>query len=145
MISPSKWARGLHVGATGAGSRHLRPIRHRADATSVTRRLGDRAGQRPGVRAARSDSSISTHGGEGNVARTMAVDGGPNDDEVYGADGNDTLTGGTGIDIILGGNNNDQIFAADGQADQVSGNAGTDTCTRDPGIDAVFACEAVLP
>ena len=29
--------------------------------------------------------------------------------------------------------------------DQVSGNAGADTCTRDPGIDNVFACETLLP
>jgi Ca2+-binding RTX toxin-like protein len=73
------------------------------------------------------------------------LDGGAGNDEVYGAAGNDTLTGGSGLDVILGGPGDDQIFAADGEVDQVSGNAGTDTCTRDVGIDAVFACEVVLP
>jgi peptidoglycan/xylan/chitin deacetylase (PgdA/CDA1 family) len=71
------------------------------------------------------------------------VDGGAGNDEVYGAAGNDDLTGGPGLDIILGGPGDDTIDAADGEADQVSGNAGVDTCIIDVGIDAAFQCEFV--
>ncbi|MDW3175877.1 MAG: PKD domain-containing protein [Acidimicrobiia bacterium] len=71
------------------------------------------------------------------------IDGGDGDDEIYGVTGNDTLTGGAGLDIILGGPNDDLIEAIDGEVDQVSGNAGVDTCNVDTGpiIDNSFLCE----
>ncbi|MDW3176481.1 MAG: lamin tail domain-containing protein [Acidimicrobiia bacterium] len=72
------------------------------------------------------------------------IDGGAGNDDLFGVTGNDTLTGGAGLDIILGGPNDDLIEAIDGEVDQVSGNAGVDTCNADTGpgvIDAVFQCE----
>ncbi|MDW3179915.1 MAG: hypothetical protein R8J94_21165 [Acidimicrobiia bacterium] len=73
------------------------------------------------------------------------IDGGDGDDEIYGVTGNDTLTGGLGADIILGGPNDDIINSnGDNTVDQVSGNAGTDTCNTDNGpaiLDNVFLCE----
>jgi len=51
------------------------------------------------------------------------------------------LTGGLGVDIILGGPDDDIINSVgDGSIDQVSGNAGIDTCNADP-TDNVFQCE----
>ncbi len=69
------------------------------------------------------------------------IDGGDGNDEIYGVTGEDTLTGGAGEDIILGGPDNDTINSnGDGSVDQISGNAGTDTCNTDP-TDNVFLCE----
>ncbi|MDW3176482.1 MAG: PQQ-dependent sugar dehydrogenase [Acidimicrobiia bacterium] len=78
-------------------------------------------------------------------ANNDTIDGGDGDDEIYGVTGDDILTGGAGLDIILGGPNDDTINSdGDSEVDQVSGNAGVDTCNADTGpgvIDAVFQCE----
>ncbi|MDW3175880.1 MAG: peroxidase family protein [Acidimicrobiia bacterium] len=90
-------------------------------------------------------NDIINGGSEGDLlsgnADNDTIDGGDGDDEIYGVTGEDILTGGAGVDIILGGPDNDTINSDnDGSIDQVSGNAGTDTCNVDL-LDNVFQCE----
>jgi Ca2+-binding RTX toxin-like protein len=44
----------------------------------------------------------------------------------YGGSGNDTLTGGDGIDLLNGGSGNDKLFGLDGM-DSLAGGSGADT------------------
>jgi len=59
-----------------------------------------------------------------------------------GGRGADSVTGGSGADVLRGGKGDDSVDGADGApGDIVDGDAGTDTCTADPG-DTVRECEA---
>ena len=64
-------------------------------------------------------------GGAGNDT----IHGGDGNDTIAGGDGNDTLYGGMGADLVTGGNGNDAYVAelVDGNGDDFSGGAGTDT------------------
>jgi Ca2+-binding RTX toxin-like protein len=58
-------------------------------------------------------------GGEGNDTLTGSaaddvLDGGPGDDFLFGRGGNDTLLGGPGNDTLIGGQGNDQMIGGDG-------------------------------
>ncbi|MDA7425634.1 Hint domain-containing protein [Thalassococcus lentus] len=55
---------------------------------------------------------------------------------VFGAAGDDTMTGGTGNDTLLGGDDNDSIVGGDG-ADQLDGDAGDDTVEGGTGDDTL--------
>jgi Ca2+-binding RTX toxin-like protein len=78
-------------------------------------------------------------GGGGNDT----IDGGAGNDFIDAGRGNDTITGGPGSDRIRGGDGDDVIFARDGEADQVFGDAGTDTATVDAGLDTVDSVEII--
>ncbi|HXJ63305.1 MAG TPA: hypothetical protein VNN79_06085, partial [Actinomycetota bacterium] len=68
--------------------------------------------------------------------------GGAGAEVMRGGQGADHLTGGGGADTLRGGRGNDTLNGVDGAAgDLVDGDAGTDTCTSDPG-DTVRECEA---
>jgi Ca2+-binding RTX toxin-like protein len=71
------------------------------------------------------------------------LQGGPADDLFDGGAGPDTLDGGPGHDYLNGGGGNDVIHAADGEADQVIGNRGTDEAFVDGGVDTVDSVEIV--
>jgi hypothetical protein len=64
-----------------------------------------------------------------------------------GSDGNDTIVGGPGIDMLTGGFDNDIIEADDDAADtQIHGGPGADTAYVDAGVDpATIAVETVIP
>lgn len=60
-----------------------------------------------------SATGVTLHGGAGNDSITVN---GPNADELFGDEGNDTLNGGGGADILHGGLGDD-VFIYDGTAD----------------------------
>jgi Ca2+-binding RTX toxin-like protein len=80
--------------------------------------------------------------------------GGSGDDQMLGMQGSDSVSGGSGDDVIdvhaydddgadraHGGSGDDEIWSADGVGnDDVDGGSDADQCTTDPG-DAVSACE----
>ena len=103
------------------------------------------------------EANTSTIRGLGGNDRLIAYDGhdtiegGDGDDFLEGGFGNDTLTGGPGVDQFSGDRTesnviaigNDQIFARDGNAEQVSCGIGSDTAQVD-GSDVVdTSCESV--
>jgi len=57
--------------------------------------------------------------------------------EVFGGDGNDVLTGGSGADLLFGQGGNDTMVGKGG-ADQLFGGAGNDTATGGTGDDQAF-------
>ena len=69
-------------------------------------------------------------GGTGNDA----LDGGLDDDELYGEGGIDTLTGGLGNDLLNGGADNDTLIGGDGN-DRLETSAGVDKLTGGTGAD----------
>ena len=69
-------------------------------------------------------------GGDGNDT----IQGGTGNDYLYGEAGNDNLQGGDGVDLISGGLGNDTISGGIG-ADMISGGAGNDTLTGGAGVD----------
>jgi Ca2+-binding RTX toxin-like protein len=79
------------------------------------------------------------------------IDGGDGDDFLEGDFGNDTLTGGAGVDQFNGDRTesnvfavgNDQIFARDGNVEQISCGLGSDTAQVDGGDVVDTSCESV--
>ncbi|MGH6753051.1 MAG: calcium-binding protein, partial [Bradyrhizobium sp.] len=69
-------------------------------------------------------------GGDGNDIIT----GGSGNDKLFGQDGNDTLLGKGGNDQLFGGNDNDTLTGGDGD-DQLFGEAGNDRMIWNPGDD----------
>ena len=69
-------------------------------------------------------------GGDGNDTLT----GGSGGDQLFGQAGNDTLLGKGGADLLFGGDNNDTLTGGDGD-DQVFGEAGDDRMIWNPGDD----------
>jgi len=67
-------------------------------------------------------------GGDGNDVLT----GGSGNDQLFGQAGNDTLTGGAGNDLLFGGDGNDTLTGGAGN-DQVFGQAGNDQMIWNPG------------
>jgi Ca2+-binding RTX toxin-like protein len=77
------------------------------------------------------------------------------DDIICAGDGDDIAYGGPGRDRIWGGENNDKLYGESGNddlfgqngSDQLDGGSHTtkDFCQGGNGIDAVAACETVLP
>jgi Ca2+-binding RTX toxin-like protein len=57
--------------------------------------------------------------------------------DLFGGDGNDTLTGGSGNDLLDGGSGND-VLMGEGGADLLFGGSGDDTLTGGSGDDLVF-------
>jgi Ca2+-binding RTX toxin-like protein len=69
-------------------------------------------------------------GGEGNDTLT----GGSGNDQLFGQGGNDTLLGKGGIDFLFGGDDNDTLTGGDAD-DQVFGESGDDRMIWNPGDD----------
>jgi len=69
-------------------------------------------------------------GGNGNDTLT----GGSGNDQLFGQAGNDTLLGKGGADFLFGGDDNDTLTGGDGD-DQVFGEAGNDRMIWNPGDD----------
>ena len=69
-------------------------------------------------------------GGEGNDTLT----GGSGNDQLFGQGGNDTLLGKGGFDFLFGGNDNDTLTGGDAD-DQVFGESGDDRMIWNPGDD----------
>lgn len=83
-------------------------------------------------------------GGEGDDTLTGSasddvLDGGPGNDTLIGRGGNDTLIGGPGDDILIGGPGADQIFGGDGD-DQIIWNPGdgSDVVEGEGGTDTLI-------
>lgn len=68
--------------------------------------------------------------------------GGGGDDQIYGDGGSDTITGGAGVDDLNGGAGADQVFAKDGEIDDVSCGGAMDSAELDAG-DVRSSCEVV--
>src|SRR4051812_39871477 len=74
--------------------------------------------------------AASLFGGDGNDTMT----GGSGNDMLFGQDGNDTLLGKGGNDFLFGGTGNDTLTGGDGD-DQIFGEAGNDRMIWNPGDD----------
>src|SRR5215207_5729963 len=72
-------------------------------------------------------------GGEGNDVLT----GGSGADQIFGQAGNDTLLGRGGTDFLFGGSENDTLTGGDAD-DQVFGESGDDRMVWNPGDDTDF-------
>jgi len=73
------------------------------------------------------------------------LDGGTDDDRLFGRAGNDRLEGGEGDDSLRGGSGTDQLFGGDGE-DVLYGGIGRDTLTGGADADRfVFAATAETP
>lgn len=68
------------------------------------------------------------------------ITGGTGVDRVYGGSGNDSIDGGYGRDIIYGEGHNDSIWGNQGN-DYLAGGSGNDTLFGDSGIDQMFGQE----
>ncbi len=84
-------------------------------------------------------SDIHLHGDEGNdtligSSGDEVLEGGDDDDELFGRGGNDTLRGGRGSDTLHGGDDDDFLYGGDDQ-DALFGGAGTDRLWGDDGND----------
>lgn len=78
----------------------------------------------------RSDIEI-IYGAQGNDTITGAV----GSEQLVGMSGNDTLTGGEGADTLIGGNDDDTLVGGDGN-DKLNGASGDDTLYGNAGVDA---------
>lgn len=83
-------------------------------------------------------TDISVAGQARDAVRSGPINGGDDDDVLFGGPGNDTITGGDGDDIIFGGDGDDTIFGENGQ-DQVIAGAGNDIVDGGAGDDQFFA------
>jgi hypothetical protein len=96
--------------------------------------------------------AVSIDGGQtpvANTTNTIVVSGGNGDDtislgnaalppaQLFGGNGNDVLTGGSGADQLFGGNGNDTLNGGDGD-DILDGGAGDDTVVGGKGNDKAF-------
>ena len=61
----------------------------------------------------------------------------PNDDVIFGFEGNDTIDAGLGDDLVYGGEDNDLIFGREGE-DTLYGDEGDDTIYGGEGDDVIF-------
>ena len=75
--------------------------------------------------------SANLFGGEGNDTLT----GGSGGDQIFGQDGNDTLLGKGGFDLLFGGEGNDTLTGGDAD-DQMFGQGGNDRMIWNPGDDS---------
>ena len=75
--------------------------------------------------------SANLFGGEGNDVLT----GGSGGDQIFGQDGNDTLLGKGGFDLLFGGEGNDTLTGGDAD-DQMFGQGGNDRMIWNPGDDS---------
>lgn len=81
---------------------------------------------------------IRVNGGDGNdVIALDETNGALPAAELFGGDGNDTLTGGSGSDLLSGGNGNDTLFGHAGN-DTLVGGDGNDFVDGDQGADIGF-------
>lgn len=85
------------------------------------------------------DTVIVVDIGQANVVSLLPMPSGnggnlPDDDIIYGGDGNDTLYGISGEDYLAGGFGNDELFGNSGD-DILYGNDGTDILTGNSGSD----------
>jgi Ca2+-binding RTX toxin-like protein len=81
--------------------------------------------------------------GGGTVAALRNIDdleGSQQADQLFGDGAANNLLGRPGKDGLFGRAGADNIEAADGEADQVGGGEGTDSCTVDKGLDTVNSC-----
>ncbi len=95
--------------------------------------------------------AVSIDGGQPTLDNTkeIVVSGGNGDDtisldnaalppaQLFGGNGNDVLTGGSGADQLFGGNGNDTLNGGDGN-DILDGGAGDDTVVGGNGTDTAF-------
>jgi hypothetical protein len=70
--------------------------------------------------------------GIANYLGATSIDGGPDNDVMFGGDGSDTMTGGTGIDYYSGEAGVDTIDSRDGMGETVDTGAGADRVRADP-------------
>jgi Ca2+-binding RTX toxin-like protein len=85
----------------------------------------------------------TVYGGEGNDSISMS---GQGQASVFGENGNDTINGGSGADVLDGGAGFDQISGNSGndtirggtENDTLSGNAGEDQISGDDGNDTIY-------
>ena len=84
-------------------------------------------------------ATIVVHGGDGNDVITLVDSTGSPlpGAELLGGDGNDTLTGGSGNDVISGQDGNDTLFGHAGN-DTLYGGDGNDFVDGDQGTDTAF-------
>jgi Ca2+-binding RTX toxin-like protein len=101
----------------------------------VTYQIGNNPSQTYGPFAGASKIILNLGDGDDTVIGNKLV---LADMEVYGGDGNDTITGGGGDDILVGGNGNDSITAGLGR-DIILGSDGEDYLFGKQGQDIVVA------
>lgn len=70
--------------------------------------------------------------------RTVTIDGGSDEDFLYGSNASDLILGGTGPDHIFGGGGNDELHGGDGN-DIIEGGDGHDLIYSGAGNDDVYA------
>src|SRR6185369_17843864 len=82
---------------------------------------------------------ILVHGGDGDDVITLVDSTGAPlpGAQLFGGDGNDTLTGGSGADLIFGQDGNDTLFGHAGN-DTLYGGGGNDFVDGDQGTDTAF-------
>jgi hypothetical protein len=88
---------------------------------------------------------VEMYGGDGNDTLTGGagsdlLDGGAGDDKIFGGGGNDTLLGGLGNDTLSGDTGDDLLLGGDG-SDQLSGGAGRDVLIGGLKADRLFGQE----
>ncbi|MBJ7486388.1 M10 family metallopeptidase C-terminal domain-containing protein, partial [Brevundimonas sp.] len=91
-------------------------------------------------------SGAYVYGAAGNdvitgTAGGASLDGGAGDDTLVGGDGDDTLNGGAGKDILRGGLGNDAVLGGEGN-DVLQGGAGNDALTGGAGLDTADYSDA---
>jgi Ca2+-binding RTX toxin-like protein len=93
---------------------------------------------RGGAPTVASTSQIQVFGQAGDDAISLDETNGPLPAaQLFGGDGNDTLTGGSGADLLFGQAGDDVLFGKGGN-DQLFGGDGNDTLTGGAGTDQVF-------
>ena len=91
-------------------------------------------------------SGAYVYGAAGNdvitgTAGGASLDGGAGDDTLVGGDGDDTLNGGAGNDVLRGGLGNDALLGGEGN-DVLQGGAGNDALTGGAGLDTADYSDA---
>jgi Ca2+-binding RTX toxin-like protein len=74
----------------------------------------------------------------GGAGDDVISTGGAGSSEVFGDDGNDTMTGSSGSDIFLGGPGDDYVDGGGGSGDILYGDAGNDTMVGGNGDDYIY-------
>jgi hypothetical protein len=77
---------------------------------------------------------------QGNDNTKDRLMGGAGNDTIDGRNGPDILDGGTGTDTFAGSKGRDEIYAQDGEADQIGCVGGPDTLFYDAGKDTLVDC-----